>query len=64
MVDQFVMLINLKNESVVYIIPAEDLNVEPGRKKYEAYDSCEVICIRRCIYLIPVILPVRRWYYA
>ena len=52
--DELVVLVNLEDESVVYIEAAEHLYAETCCEKYEADDSCEVVCVHSCVDLVPV----------
>ena len=60
MMDQLVVLVDLKDESVVDTVSAEYLHGEACREQYEAYDRCKVVRIFACIYLSPVVIPICR----
>ena len=58
MVNEFVVLVDLKNEGVIYVVSTEDLYAKSCRKEYEADHSCKVVRVSACIDLVPVILSV------
>ena len=61
-VNELVVLIDLKDEGVVNVEPAEDLNCEAHRKQHKADHCCENIGVHSRIDLVPV-FPLRCWAY-
>ena len=60
-VNEFVVLVNLKNEGVIYVVSTEDLYAESCRKEYEADYGSKVVGVTACIYLFPVIFSICWW---
>ena len=42
-VNEFIVLVDLKNEGVIYVVSTEDLHAQPCRKEYEADYSSKVV---------------------
>ena len=58
MVNEFVVLIDLKNEGVIYVVSTEYLYAKSCRKEYEADNSSKVVSITACINLCPIIFSI------
>ena len=58
-VNEFVVLVDLKNECVIYVVSTKNLNAKTCRKEYEADHSSKVVGVTTCIYFVPIVLSVR-----
>ena len=61
MVDQLIILVNLKDEGVVNIVASEDLYRESRTKEYQANDKREVEGVSAWEYLFPIRIRILGW---
>ena len=59
MVNQFVVLVDLKYKRIVNVVTSEDLHSKACAEQYETNKQREVVGVSRRIYLTPIIETVR-----